>query len=161
MEYLVEITPEGGGGWRLESRMVIDRPRDQIFPFFADAANLERITPSFLRFEITTDGPLVNVEGLVIDYRLRLHGVPLRWQSRIAAWDPPRRFVDMQIRGPYALWHHEHRFAQLGDATLCADTVHYRLRGGAALGRVQNLLAARDLRRIFAYRQRELTRLLG
>lgn len=142
--------------------MMVPRPIEEVFAFFADATNLERITPPWLRFSIATPGPLDLAAGSRIDYRLHLHRVPIRWRTLISAWEPPHRFIDEQISGPYALWVHEHRFAQLGSRTLCADHVTYRLHGGHAAHEVQNAaLAARDLRRIFAYRQQELHRLLG
>lgn len=141
--------------------MVVPRPIDEVFGFFSDAGNLERITPGFLHFAITTPRPIDIHEGTLIDYRLRLHGVPLRWHTLISAWDPPHRFIDQQLSGPYARWVHEHRFADLGGVTLCSDSVSYRLHGGRAAHELQNaVVAERDLRRIFAYRQEQLSLLL-
>jgi ligand-binding SRPBCC domain-containing protein len=149
-------------GHRLDARMVLPRPIEEVFAFFSDAANLERITPDWLRFVIVTPGPIELREGAVIDYRLRLHGVPLKWRTVIGAWEPPHRFVDRQTSGPYARWVHEHRFADLGHATLCADSVSYRMHGGRAAHELQNAaVAERDLRRIFGYRQRQMALILG
>lgn len=149
-------------GHLLEARLVLLRPIGEVFEFFSDATNLERITPRWLRFRIVTPTPIALAEGSLIDYRLRLHGVPLRWRTLISAWDPPHRFVDQQVSGPYARWVHEHRFADLGDATLCSDRVSYRLHGGRGPHELQNaVVAARDLRGIFGHRQRELANLLG
>jgi ligand-binding SRPBCC domain-containing protein len=124
-----------------------------VFPFFADAFNLEQITPPWLRFRVDRPGSIDMRPGALIEYRLRLHRVPLRWQTTIAVWDPPRRFVDVQIRGPYRLWHHTHDFARDGDGgTVMRDTVRY----GLPLGRLGDLahllLVRRDLAAIFDFR---------
>ncbi len=90
---------------------------DEVFPFFADAGNLEAITPPYLRFEIVTPRPIEMGEGTLIEYKLRLHGLPISWLTRIEVWEPGVRFVDQQMRGPYALWHHTHEFEANGDGT--------------------------------------------
>ncbi len=144
---------DGGRRHWLLSRQRLAEPPDRVFPFFADAHNLERITPPWLRFRVLTPRPTAMGEGALIAYRLALHGVPLRWLTRIAVWEPPHRFVDEQLRGPYRLWRHEHRFVPDGDGTLALDTVEYALRGPRVAAEVgQRLLVARDLERIFAYR---------
>jgi len=156
-----------GSGWRLTSTLVLPRHRDDVFPFFADPRNLERITPPSLRFEIRTPADRLDEmrEGLLIDYRIRLRGMPLRWQTSIDAWEPPFRFVDRQVRGPYRLWRHEHRFEATTDdagrpAVRCLDDVAYRLPGGPLLAPAAHaLLVARDLRTIFAYRATRLLEL--
>ena len=123
---------------------------DQVFPFFAEAANLEAITPPWLRFRIITPGPIEMREGALIEYRLRLHGLPIRWRTRIDEWEPGVRFVDRQLSGPYRLWHHTHEFEPAGDGrTLMRDTVRYAL---PALDRLTHPLVRRDLRRIFDFR---------
>ncbi len=124
-----------------------------VFSFFSDAFNLERITPPWLGFRVLTPGPIVMERGTLIEYRLRLHGVPIRWLTRIAAWEPPVRFVDVQVRGPYRLWHHTHSFEpDGGGSTLMRDTVRYSLPLGP-LGEVaRRALVARDLARIFDFR---------
>lgn len=140
----------------------LPRPLEEVFAFFASAANLERITPPWLRFEIATPTPVAMHEGAQIDYRLVVHGIPLRWQSEITVWQPPHRFVDEQRRGPYRTWVHEHRFARDGEGTRLTDHVRYSLRGGRLLGGlIDRLLVARDVRRIFAYRALRLHELLG
>lgn len=127
-----------------------------MFPFFADARNLERITPPWLRFRILTPGPIEMRVGALIDYRLRIRGVPVRWRTRIAAWEPPHRFVDEQVRGPYRRWVHEHTFEPTDGGTLCRDRVEYAVPGGALIAR---LLVRPDVERIFAYRRAVLASL--
>jgi ligand-binding SRPBCC domain-containing protein len=137
-------------------------PPHEVFPFFADARNLERITPPFLGFRVLTPGAIAMGEGALIDYRLRLHGIPLRWRTRIAVWDPPHRFVDDQLRGPYRRWRHEHAFLPDGEGTVARDRVEYELRGpGRLTGVANHLLVARDLDRVFRYRADRLEELLG
>ncbi|MGD8441427.1 MAG: SRPBCC family protein [Holophagae bacterium] len=136
----------------------LPRPLDHVFPFFADAHNLEKLTPEWLRFDVLTPKPIPMEVGTTIDYRLRWHGIPLRWTSEIAAWEPPHRFVDRQIRGPYRLWHHEHRFSEADDGTRMVDEVTYAVWGGDLANR---LGVARDVQRIFDYRTRVLDELFG
>ncbi len=147
-------------GYLLEARTELARPLDEVFDFFANAHNLEALTPPFLRFEILTPDPIILRKGTIIDYRLRLRGIPVRWLSEISAWEPPHRFVDTQLRGPYRWWVHEHRFeAARGGGTLMTDRVEYGVLGGAL---VNFLLVEPDLRRIWAYRDREVRQhLLG
>ncbi len=135
---------------RTDFTLAVDR--DRVFAFFAAAENLERITPPELRFRITTPLPIAMREGALIEYRLRLGGVPFGWTTRIAAWVPPERFVDTQLRGPYALWEHTHTFTAVPGGTRIQDVVRYRLPFGV-LGRVVHPLVRAQLRRIFAYRE--------
>ena len=130
---------------------------EELFPFFADPGNLEQLTPPWLRFQMRGDVGEMRV-GARFDYRLRIHGVPLTWQSEITVWDPPYRFVDVQIRGPYRSWIHEHTFEPENDGTLMKDYVQYAVMGGAL---VRNLLVAPDLQRIFEYRRNHLNSLFG
>jgi ligand-binding SRPBCC domain-containing protein len=125
-----------------------------VFPFFADAHNLEAITPPWLGFRVVTPRPIDMHPGAVIEYRLKLHGIPLNWRTRIAVWDPPRRFVDVQIDGPYRLWHHTHDFAPDADGdTVMRDTVRYALPLGPLGAAAQRLLVRRDLAAIFDFRR--------
>ncbi|MDY7110365.1 MAG: SRPBCC family protein [Planctomycetota bacterium] len=140
-------------GYLLECEQRLPAPRDEVFPFFAEAGNLETITPPHLRFRIVTPLPIRMEEGALIDYRLTLRGLPLRWRSEITAWAPPERFTDEQRRGPYRFWIHEHIFEEDGDGTLVKDRVRYDVPGGAMVNRV---FVAGDLRRIFRFRARKL-----
>jgi ligand-binding SRPBCC domain-containing protein len=146
----------------LERKQRIELPLAEVFPFYADAANLERITPPWLGFEVTTPKPIEMAVGTLIDYRLRLHGVPVRWRTRIEAWDPPHRFVDAQLSGPYSLWHHTHTFRADGPrATILGDRVRYAIPFGPLGELARALLVARDLEQIFDYRQEAVADLLA
>ncbi len=145
-------------GYLLEARTLVSRPPDLVFDFFGNAHNLELLTPPFLRFEILTPDPIILREGAIIDYRLRLRGIPVRWRTEITAWEPPHRFVDIQARGPYRWWIHEHTFAARGAATEMTDRVSYGVLGGDIIHR---LFVAPDLRRIFEYRAQQIGRLLS
>ena len=137
-------------GFELIASLRISCDQDEAFAFFSDAHNLERITPGFLRFRVLTPAPIELREGALIDYALRVRGVPLRWQSEITVWDPPHRFIDRQVRGPYRRWVHEHRFVSLdGGGTLVEDRVEYAVPGGRL---VHALFVKRDVQAIFAYR---------
>jgi len=128
--------------------------RDAVFSFFADARNLEAITPPWVNFAILTPEPIDMRTGARIDYRLRVHGFPLRWITEISAWDPPYRFVDRQLRGPYRRWIHTHTFEEKDGGTLCHDAVEYAVPGGRF---INWLLVRRDVEKIFAYRQQALS----
>ena len=144
----------------LRRRQELAHPRDQVFEFFSVAGNLERITPPWLRFEVRTPEPVAMQVGALIDYRLRYRGVPLGWTSQIEAWEPGREFVDRQLRGPYSLWHHRHRFIDSGAGTVVEDEVHYAAPFGAFGEVAQPLFIEPDLRRIFDYRQRAVRAIL-
>jgi len=141
-------------------------PPERVFDFFADARNLEAITPPSLKFHIITDGPIEIRSGTIIDYRLRLSGIPFRWQSVIEDYDPPRQFVDRQIRGPYASWHHTHSFAPVtGDggevtATDMTDLVRYRMPLGPLGMLVHGLFVRRQLNAIFDFRKKKIVELI-
>jgi ligand-binding SRPBCC domain-containing protein len=130
----------------------IPRPLEEVFAFFSDARNLERITPSWLGFQMLTPGPIRMAAGTRLRYRLRVHGLPLYWTTEIRKWEPPFRFVDVQLSGPYSLWHHTHQFEARNGGTCMTDIVRYRLPLGI-VGRVVRLLKVRrDVERIFDYR---------
>lgn len=144
---------------RLEREQSLPHPVEDVFAFFADARNLERLTPPLLRFEVLTPGPIDMRPGALIEYRLRLHGVGVDWLTRIEEWEPGVRFVDMQLAGPYRLWHHTHTFKRCGSGTLMRDTVRYALPAWP-LGELARPLVRRDLDRIFAFRRDNVVRLL-
>ncbi len=140
----------------------VELPIEEAFAFYGDARNLERITPPWLGFEVTTPAPIEMGVGTLIEYRLRLHRVPVRWRTRIEAWEPPRRFVDVQIRGPYSLWEHTHTFEQDGPAaTVIEDRVRYAIPFGPLGDLANRLLVRRDLRQIFDYRRDAVAREMG
>jgi ligand-binding SRPBCC domain-containing protein len=144
--------------FNLVTELWVPRSRDEVFVFFAEAGNLETLTPTWLRFEVLTPDPIEMRQGTMIDYRIRVHGVPFRWRTEIAEWQPPRYFVDVQLRGPYTLWHHTHIFEERDGGTLCTDQVRYRPRGGAL---INWLFVRRDVKRIFRYRQQRMKEIFG
>ncbi|HEX2223744.1 MAG TPA: SRPBCC family protein [Thermoanaerobaculia bacterium] len=143
--------------YELRTRIRLPRPRGEVFEFFGDAGNLQALTPPWLHFEILTPSPIEMRPGSLIEYRLKLHGIPIRWRTRITVWEPPRRFVDQQLKGPYRLWDHEHTFeedpADPAGATLATDRVRYAVLGGALVNR---LLVQGDVEKIFAFRHQKL-----
>lgn len=143
----------------LRREQILPGTPDEVFPFFADAGNLEAITPPYLRFEIVTPRPIAMGEGTLIEYKLRLHGLPISWLTRIEVWEPGVRFVDQQMRGPYALWHHTHDFEPTADGrTLMRDTVRYAIPFGPLGELAHALFVKRDLNRIFNFRTGEVGR---
>jgi hypothetical protein len=137
----------------LERTQVVPRPRSEVFPFFADARNLEDITPGFLRFRILPPVPRPVRAGSRIDYRLSLFGVPLGWRTLIEDFRPEERFVDLQLRGPYRLWRHTHLFEEVPGGTRVTDRVEYALPLGP-LGKLAHaLFVRRTLERIFDFRR--------
>ena len=143
----------------LEARTTVPLPIDEVFPFFAAAENLERITPPSLRFSIRTPLPIEMRQGTLIDYRLRLMGIPFGWKTEITRWDPPHEFVDEQLSGPYKVWRHRHRFRSIDGGTEIEDRVEYALPFGP-LGLVALPIVKLQLRGIFAHRERVVRELL-
>ena len=144
--------------YQLKSQLWLPQPQEEIFSFFADPKNLDRLTPPWLHFEILTSKFVEMKVGTLLDYRLRLHGIPIRWQSEISVWEPPHRFIDRQIKGPYRQWVHEHTFSAHQGGTLVGDSVTYAVAGGRI---IQMLLVAPDLDKVFAYRHRTLSQLFN
>jgi ligand-binding SRPBCC domain-containing protein len=144
--------------YHFQTQLWLPQQREIIFGFFAEPRNLERLTPPWLRFEILGENSTIQKWGTLIDYRLRIRGIPVRWQSEISVWDPPRRFVDKQIRGPYRLWVHEHKFIEDAGGTRVEDHVRYSVPGGSI---VQKWLVAPDLQRIFRYRHDALRQIFN
>jgi ligand-binding SRPBCC domain-containing protein len=146
---------------RLDRCQLLGSPIEDVFAFYADAANLESLTPPFLRFRIVTPMPIEMRAGTRIEYALSLYGVAIRWRTRITHWEPGVRFVDEQEVGPYAHWRHTHDFEACGTATLMRDAVEYRERFGP-LGRIAHVLFVRStLERIFDFRRDAAQRLFG
>src|SRR4051812_36446234 len=112
--------------YTLSAEQWLPRPRNEVFSFFADARNLEALTPPWLKFEVLTPSPIEMRPGALIDYRIRVHGLPIRWRTEITEWNPPHSFADVQLNGPYTLWHHKHSFHERDSGTLCVDEVRYR-----------------------------------
>jgi len=138
----------------LQSQVWVPYPRERVFEFFSCAENLEALTPEWLHFSVLSSGQIEMNTGTRIRYRLRLHGIPLRWESEITAWEPPHRFVDEQRTGPYSLWIHEHQFLEHNGGTTVRDTVQYSAVGGEL---VHRLFVASDLKKIFDFRRRKIT----
>jgi ligand-binding SRPBCC domain-containing protein len=155
---MIEAHPTQRGVWRLRAEFWTPCPLAEVFDFFADARNLEELTPPFLSFQVLTPSPIPMHVGTTIDYQLRIHGLPIRWRSLISAWQPPFRFVDEQIRGPYSLWHHEHTFEECDGGTLIRDVVNYSVPGGWIINK---LFVQRDLQAIFDYRQQQMQKRFG
>jgi ligand-binding SRPBCC domain-containing protein len=144
--------------YRLESETWVPRGIDEVFAFHADAANLQAITPAFLDFRIVTPPPIEMKVGARIEYRIRLRGFPMRWLTEITAWEPTKRFVDEQLKGPYRLWLHEHTFETREGGTLIRDRVRYAVPFGRL---VHGWAVAPDVRRIFTFRHEALLGLFG
>lgn len=138
----------------------IPRPRSEVFAFFSDAENLEKITPVQLRFEMITPAPVHMAVGVLIDYRLRLFGVPFHWRTRIAQWNPETSFVDEQLKGPYASWAHTHSFADVEGGTAVTDSVRYKL-PLFPFGEIALPLMRLQLKYIFRYRTDRIREILG
>lgn len=144
----------------LTSEAVIDLPRAEVFEFFADAANLERITPPELNFQIVTPQPIDIQKDSLIEYKLTLRGFPMKWRTRISQWNPPFDFIDEQISGPYKQWIHKHTFTKLpGGGTGIKDVVRYRL-PLEPLGDLMHFLVRRELNYIFDFRQKAVEEIL-
>ncbi len=136
----------------LKREQRVARPLDEVFAYFARPENLERVTPPWMRMQFLTPSPIPMHAGSAIDYVVRVHGVPMRWTTLITEYDPPHRFVDVQLRGPYSLWHHTHTFEKAGDDTIVRDAVRYAMPFGPLGEVVHALLVKRDIEAIFAYR---------
>jgi ligand-binding SRPBCC domain-containing protein len=139
----------------LRQEQLLPGPPERVFPYFADARNLEAITPPLLRFAVVTPGEIPMRVGTLIQYRLKVHGIGVDWLTSIQEWDPPHRFVDVQVRGPYALWHHTHAFEAGGDgeSTLMRDTVRYAIGFGLFGQLAARAFVHRDIAAIFAFRR--------
>lgn len=169
-EFSVSQRPIARGVWLLESSVRVPRTVGEVFPFFSKAENLNALTPPWVNFRILTPLPIDMRPGAVIDYRIRVRGIPMRWRTVITAFEPPHRFVDEQVRGPYGLWHHTHEFEPAPDSdgggTICRDRVRYALKPGfiaktplAAM--LQRALVGPDCQKIFEFRARKMLELFS
>lgn len=141
----------------LSTELLIEKPIDEVFSYFSDAHNLVEITPSKMKLVVLTPPPIEMQIGTLIDYRLKLKGIPLRWQSEITEWNPPHKFVDEQRKGPYRVWIHTHIFDEADQGTIVRDRVEYAVLGGQI---VDKLLVRPDLQKIFEYRSKRLQEIL-
>jgi len=137
----------------------LDSPLEQVFPFFAEAKNLETITPPLVNFKIIGMSTPTIQKGSLIDYSLKIHGVPVKWRTDITTWDPPREFVDEQLKGPYSKWHHTHSFEKLGRGTLMRDRVLYRVPLGFLGALTTGWLVRKDVEEIFSFRRRAVAQI--
>lgn len=140
----------------LRSSVMLDHSPETLFEFFSDAFQLEQLTPPWLNFKILTPAPINIRKGCLIDYSIRLRGIPIRWRTEISDWSPPFSFVDRQLKGPYLLWEHLHTFEQTPEGTLARDQVRYRVPGGRI---IHWLMVKNDLIRIFEFRRNKMLEL--
>ncbi len=134
---------------------------ETVFHFFSNAENLNRLTPPHLDFEILTPLPIIMAKGTLIDYQLKIYKMPVKWKTEIIAWEPPYRFIDSQLKGPYRKWIHEHKFESVGDETKMTDTVEYAIPGGIFSPTINNLFVRRDIQKIFNFRESQLLTIFG
>ena len=147
--------------WQLEQIQLIPKPRSDVFAFFADARNLERLTPDNLGFNILTPVPIEMKTGTLIEYSLRLYGLTLRWRTLIEMFEPESRFIDTQLEGPYRYWRHVHEFEEVEQGTRMRDAVDYELPFGPLGTVARAVFVRRSLERIFGYRRQAVTEILG
>ncbi len=145
----------------LEFKTKLYRPIEDVFEFFSNAENLNQVTPPDLHFSFLTPLPIKTHVGTLIDYRIKLMGIPFFWRTLISDWEPPYRFVDQQIRGPYVLWHHEHTFEDKGDYILMTDRVNYLSPGWIFEPLIDKLFIRQQLNSVWAYREKRFTELFG
>ena len=157
----VRIAPLGSGVYRLTTKLWLPRPRAEVFAFFGAAENLQRITPPFLGFEIFTDPPIAMGVGTLIDYRIKLNGLPMRWRTQITRWEPDDSFEDTQLRGPYRQWVHTHTFVDCHGGTLCTDQVDYAPPLRPIAGLINRIAVQGKVQKIFEYRQQKVRELFA
>ena len=143
--------------FHVERSVLLNKGLEEVYGFFSDPSNLQELTPPWLDFRVVGSSTEAVEAGTIIDYRLKVRGVPIRWRSQISAWDPPRSFVDEQVKGPYRMWHHTHTFEEMDGGVRVGARVRYAVPGGPLLERlVERLLVGPDVRRIFDYRMQRL-----
>ncbi len=139
----------------------LNQPREELFEFFGDATNLEKITPNLLSFKVVTPRPIEMKPGTLIDYKLKVRGIPIRWRTLIATWDRPEKFTDEQLKGPYKRWHHTHIFTEENGGTRCDDIVEYAPPGGPLAPLINKLVVQKDVEKIFMHRAKVLEEMFG
>lgn len=154
----IEFSNDSESGFRLTAEMFVGLPIEEVFDFFADARELGRITPPWVNFKILTPMPIELKQGSLLDYQIRLHGIPIKWRTEICVWEPCKRFVDQQLRGPYKKWYHEHVFESVAGGTLVKDNVHYIVPFGAMVNR---FFVQPDLEKIFRFRHDTLEQIFA
>ena len=148
--------------FELTDSFIVSGGLDRCWEFFGSAENLPLITPPWLHFRLAMTAPCPRIEqDTLLDYTIRWCGIPIRWRTRIIDWDPPRKFIDLQVRGPYALWHHQHSFKAVDGAVECRDRVVYQLPIPIVRAMVHPLLVKRQLIEIFQFRRETIARNLG
>jgi ligand-binding SRPBCC domain-containing protein len=145
--------------YTLHRELLVPRPLSEVFEFFSRAENLQRVTPPWLHFTMRTPTPIQMGPGAVIEYSIRVRGIPLRWRTLIESLNPPHQFVDVQAKGPYKLWRHTHTFAQVPGGTMISDHVEYELPFGIIGRLVNRLQVSRDLAKVFDYRSDQVLRI--
>lgn len=146
------------GGYILNAECVVPASLDEVFEFYSNAMNLEKLTPPWMNFKVVSKPPIDMHEGRLIDYKLTVMGLPLRWQSKITVWEPKHRFMDIQTRGPYKYWEHEHTFEEVSEGVRVRDEVQYGVPGGVI---VHRLKVRPDIEKIFAYREQKQKEMFG
>jgi ligand-binding SRPBCC domain-containing protein len=144
----------------LQTENWLPLPIDKVFEFFGDAGNLDPLTPPWLHFQIITPRPITMGQGTLIDYRLKIHKIPVRWRSEITVWEPPHLFVDEQRKGPYIQWIHRHEFATRGEGTVIRDHIDYAVPGLIFEPLLHHFFVKPDIQTIFAFRQQKIQELL-
>ena len=143
----------------LKKESFINKSPDEVFAFFSRPENLEKVTPKHLQFKILTSLPVEIHAGSIIDYQIKIYGIPFSWRTEIAVWEPTHRFVDIQVKGPYRVWIHEHRFEKYGTGTRMLDTLEYVVPGGWFAPLIHRLFVKKDLESIFNYRERKFDKI--
>lgn len=138
-----------------QTETIFQKPIEKIFSFFSKAENLEVITPPHLKFKILTPLPIEMKKGALIEYQLKIYYIPFRWITKITAWEPPHRFVDVQLKGPYRRWIHEHIFEEIESGTKMTDIVEYAVPGGILAPMINLLFVKRDIQKIFSFREQK------
>lgn len=147
--------------WHFEKEIVIRHSLERVFGFFSKAENLNKITPKKFNFQFITPLPIIIQQGTIIDYKLNIYNIPVHWRTEISVWQPPHRFVDVQVKGPYRKWIHEHLFAAVPEGTRMIDSIQYSLYGGIMTPLLNKILVRRDIQNIFNFRQKKLASLFS